>query len=99
MAFAEDKTVQQLVPALQAIGVALSTLPTSMACNNPSCISLAKDSEQQMVGGRGCLCAGCKLARYCGKQCHVAHWKVHKAVCKAVARQLQEQESQQQQQK
>jgi ankyrin repeat protein len=27
-------------------------------------------------------CTGCKQARYCGKQCQLAHWPAHKAKCK-----------------
>jgi ankyrin repeat protein len=28
-------------------------------------------------------CMGCKQARYCGESCQLAHWKAHKADCKA----------------
>jgi ankyrin repeat protein len=28
-------------------------------------------------------CTGCKQARYCGEVCQLAHWKAHKADCKA----------------
>jgi hypothetical protein len=28
-------------------------------------------------------CTGCKQARYCGQTCQLAHWKAHKADCKA----------------
>jgi hypothetical protein len=28
-------------------------------------------------------CTGCKQARYCGEACQLAHWKAHKADCKA----------------
>jgi hypothetical protein len=27
-------------------------------------------------------CTGCKRARYCSQQCHVAHWPSHMAECK-----------------
>jgi hypothetical protein len=27
-------------------------------------------------------CTRCRQARYCGEQCQLAHWKVHKADCK-----------------
>eukprot|EP01122_Echinamoeba_exundans_P004502 TRINITY_DN14558_c0_g1_i1.p1 TRINITY_DN14558_c0_g1~~TRINITY_DN14558_c0_g1_i1.p1 ORF type:complete len:219 (+),score=31.46 TRINITY_DN14558_c0_g1_i1:130-786(+) len=27
-------------------------------------------------------CSGCKRVRYCGRECQVSHWKVHKAACK-----------------
>jgi hypothetical protein len=93
--FCEDPAVAAVVTALHAAGTALGAVPTSMACNNPSCPSLAKEAEQLMVNGRGCLCGGCKLARYCGKSCQNAHWKTHRPVCKAVSRQQQEGEGQQ----
>jgi hypothetical protein len=41
-------------------------------CSNPSC------------SGAGLKkCTGCKQVRYCGQTCQLAHWKAHKAVCKA----------------
>lgn len=82
VAFAEDAAVAELVPCLQQAGVALSSLPTSLACNSSACTSLHKDSERLIVSGRGCLCGGCKLARYCGKACHEQHWRTHRPVCK-----------------
>jgi ankyrin repeat protein len=30
-------------------------------------------------------CTGCKKARYCGQQCQLAHWAVHKVECKQSA--------------
>jgi hypothetical protein len=86
-AFAEDAAVAELVSCLQQAGAALSSLPISLACNNPACTSLEKDSERLTVNGRGCLCGGCKLARYCGKACHEQHWKVHRPVCKRAGKQ------------
>jgi hypothetical protein len=42
-------------------------------CSNPSCSDV----------GRALLkCKGCNEARYCGKECQLAHWKVHRADCK-----------------
>jgi hypothetical protein len=41
-------------------------------CSNPGC------------SGAGLKkCTGCKQARYCGQECQLAHWKAHKADCKA----------------
>jgi hypothetical protein len=41
-------------------------------CSNPGC------------SGAGLKkCTGCKQARYCGQTCQLAHWKAHKADCKA----------------
>jgi hypothetical protein len=41
-------------------------------CSSPGC------------GGTGLKkCTGCKNVRYCGAACQLAHWKEHKADCKA----------------
>jgi len=31
------------------------------------------------------LCSGCKLVRYCGRDCQTKHWPSHKVACKAAA--------------
>ena len=28
------------------------------------------------------VCSGCRVIRYCGRECQVAHWANHKEVCK-----------------
>jgi len=78
-----EEPLKLLVKQLQAAGQALNTLPSPVSCNNPGCSSVAGPSEVQLVGGRGCLCAGCRTARYCSKVCQKQHWKQHKPVCKA----------------
>ena len=43
------------------------------------CANCEKGSAQLM------LCGRCKAAAYCGRMCQVAHYKEHKAVCRAIA--------------
>jgi hypothetical protein len=56
--------LQQLATAFQEAGVALcQLLPVPWCCNNPGCQSMAGDIELQLVGGKGSVCGGCKVAR------------------------------------
>jgi ankyrin repeat protein len=49
----------------------IAYLEAKMHCSNPGC------------NGAGLKkCTGCKQARYCGQDCQLAHWPVHKADCK-----------------
>ena len=38
-------------------------LPVPWLCNNPGCVDMAGASELQLVGGEGCVCGGCRVAR------------------------------------
>jgi hypothetical protein len=81
------RAVQAYMQQPAAAGLALSTLPTAAACNNPQCASLTGVSEQEGVSrdrGNTCRCSGCHLAFYCQRSCQKQHWKAHKPVCKAV---------------
>jgi hypothetical protein len=69
---------------LTACGVALSTLPTPGACNNPHCSSFSGVSERKGVSGKACRCSGCQLTFYCQRSCQKQHWGAHKPVCKAM---------------
>jgi hypothetical protein len=78
--------VGELAESLRAFGAAVSSaLPVPHFCNNPGCRNVSGDSEVALVSGRSCICAGCKVARYCGRSCQRACWKVHKPVCQALA--------------
>jgi hypothetical protein len=55
--------------------------PITVACNNPSCESLAGVSK----AAASCkACAGCSC-RYCSVACQKADWKRHKGACKRMA--------------
>jgi hypothetical protein len=70
---------------LLAAGRLLACFAIPHACNNAACGNLAGPSEAQLVGGRTCICAGCRTSRYCGRACQRAAWRQHKPVCKALA--------------
>jgi hypothetical protein len=55
--------VCKLATQLQALGLALTTLPIDCACNDPTCGSLFGKSEQGEVMGSKRLCGGCRMAR------------------------------------
>jgi hypothetical protein len=74
-----------LVKASQAVGRACSVFAVSHCCNNPVCSNMAGASEAAIISGKGCICSGCEVARYCGKGCQTAHWKQHKPVCKMLS--------------
>jgi len=55
---------QQVCQQLQEVGTALcNALPVPWLCNNPGCTNMAGSSELQLVGGRSCVCGGCRVAR------------------------------------
>jgi hypothetical protein len=54
----------QLPEQLSAAGLALcNSLPVPWLCNNPDCLALGCVSESVLVGGKGCVCGGCRVAR------------------------------------
>lgn len=60
----------------------LAEIPVSFCCNDPTCVNLCMLSEYQLVSGRACVCGGCKVARYCSRECQQKHKRQHKLVCK-----------------
>jgi ATP-dependent RNA helicase DHX37/DHR1 len=77
------EAADNLAVDLQAFGVAVAVqLPAATLCCNPGCVNLQGASEAALLGP-GSRCSGCKVARFCSKECSMAAWKAgHKAVCK-----------------
>jgi hypothetical protein len=82
---ADSSLLQSLTDGLQADGRVLTSFAVPHCCNNPACVSITGPSEAQLVNGRGNLCGGCRVARYCSRSCLRQHWGQHKPVCKALA--------------
>jgi hypothetical protein len=80
-----DASLAALVQQLQATGVMLSSIAVPHFCNNPGCVNISAPTEAQLVSGRSCICAGCRIARYCGRVCQRQAWPRHKPVCKALS--------------
>jgi hypothetical protein len=56
---------------------ALATRP----CANPRCLKIVGCRERK---SRGKLCSGCKVSRYCCRECQLEGWRAHKGVCGAL---------------
>jgi len=83
-----------LADQLKAFGAAVcAALPVAQCCNYHGCSNAAGHSELELVGGKSCVCGGCRTARYCSAACQKAHWKEwHKPVCKSLQQQQQQQQ-------
>lgn len=64
------KRAEDLLSAVES-----GSSPSALA----SCANCEKGSAQLM------LCGRCKAVAYCGRTCQVAHFKEHKAICRALA--------------
>ena len=50
-------------------------------------MNLEGESE---VGLAKKVCTGCQVVHYCSRACQLAHWKVHKELCKKLQKQQEE---------
>jgi hypothetical protein len=54
----------RLAMQLQEVGEAIcAKVPVPYMCNNPRCTCMDGASELQLVGGKACVCGGCRVAR------------------------------------
>lgn len=50
-----------------------------------SALTLARCANCEKVPAQLMMCGRCKAVAYCGRMCQVAHYKEHKAMCRAAA--------------
>lgn len=75
-----------LLMKLNATAALLGALPCSwVGCNNPLCSMNFVGQSVPLVKRKVKSCSRCCTAAYCSQDCHVAHFKQHKGVCKALA--------------
>jgi hypothetical protein len=54
----------ELIELLLEVGEGIcAKVPVPWMCNNPHCTCMDGASELQLVGGKACVCGGCKVAR------------------------------------
>ena len=72
---------QQLLQELLLLAklLLLQEVPLPLGCSNLTCLNLAGMSEVALAHNP---CSGCKVARYCSRECQVAHWEQHRGLCK-----------------
>ena len=50
-----------------------------------TCMNCDKTQSGSVIGPlKFKVCSECRSATYCSKECHQAHWKVHKPVCRSL---------------
>lgn len=65
--------LQRVSTQLKALGQCLCAFAVPAVCNNPLYRNVCGPSEAALVGGRSCLCGGCRVARYCSRVCQRQH--------------------------
>ena len=74
--------LQLLHDLLRLAQMLLEEVPCTIGCSNPTCVALSGASEVKV----SCkACTGCKVVYYCSRECQVAHWKLHKGICKKLS--------------
>jgi hypothetical protein len=71
--------------ALVSADKLIAAQPSPLMCNYHSCTSLAQGSELRLVGGRGTVCGGCRVARHCCADHQAFHWPEHQLVCRRLS--------------
>ena len=79
------ETLSALVQQLQTTGLMLSNISVPHFCNNPTCSDLSGLTDVRLVLRPNTICAGCLIARYCGRGCQHQAWPQHRRMCKALA--------------
>ena len=92
----EDEQQELLMDLLQLGQVLLVEVPCTLGCSNPACVNVSGESE---VSTSNKACTGCKVVYYCSRECQVAHWKVHRTLCKQLQGQSEEDQKMQGRQK
>jgi hypothetical protein len=79
----EMRSVLELTDAeCRALALAEARALATRPCANPRCMRIVGCRERE---ARGKLCNGCKVSRYCCRECQVAGWRAHKGVCGELA--------------
>ena len=74
--------LQLLKDLLRLCQLLMAEVPCTIGCSNPACVDLRGASEVKV----SCkACTSCKVLYYCSRECQVAHWKVHKGICKKLS--------------